>query len=113
MFRIPRTLWRRRVRAEAARARDRLGFMGADHHAVRDFVVLELARRDTPLDSSAIAAGTGLGSERTVEVLDDLERNLTYLFRRDGRRVDWAYPVTVERTPHRIRLDSGERLFGA
>jgi hypothetical protein len=38
---------------------------------------------------------------------------LTFLYRGDGRNVDWAYPVTVEQTPHRVTFDNGERFFAA
>ncbi len=87
--------------------------MTADHHAVRDFVVLEVARRGSPVGPEAIAAATGLGRDRVAMVLDDLERHLTFCFRSDGKRVDWAYPVAAAATPHRITLDTGDRFFGA
>jgi hypothetical protein len=35
------------------------------------------------------------------------------LWRDEGGSVAWAYPVTVERTPHLIHFSSGERLYGA
>ncbi len=113
MLRIPRFLWSRAVRAEAKRSQRRLGFMTADHHAVRDFVVLEVARRGTPVEPEQIAGGTGLDGNRVAAVLDDLERHLTFCFRSDGRRVDWAYPVAAAATPHRVTLDTGDRFFGA
>ena len=113
MVRVPGFLWRRGLQAEARRSRRRLEFMTADHHAVRDFVVLEVARRDTPVEPEEIAVGTGLDGNRVAAVLDDLERNLTFCFRSDGRRVDWAYPVAAAATPHRITLDTGDRFFGA
>lgn len=112
-FRVPGLLWRRTVRAEARRMRRRLGFMNRDHHRVRDFAVSEIARSGRPVSPAQVAAGAGLPESRVVPILDELERNMTFLFRRDGLRVDWAYPVTTERTPHRVCLDSGERFFGA
>ncbi len=113
MFRLPAAIWRRNVRSEAHRAAARLEFMGPDHHRIRNFVVAELPRAQQPLSPEAIAAGVSLDIERVREILDELEAQLTFLYRRDGRNVDWAYPVTAEKTPHRVTLDNGERFFAA
>ena len=113
MFRLPAAAWRRDVRSEAHRAAARLEFMGPDHRRVRNFVVNELARVQQPLAPEAIAEGVGLPTGRVGEILEELEAKLTFLYRSDGRNVDWAYPVTAEETPHRVTLDTGERFFGA
>ena len=113
MFRVPSFVWRRSVSSEKRRAAGRLEFMGPAHHLVRNFVVTELARGQQALSAEAIAEGVGLGSERVLDIIDELEAQLTFLYRSDGRNVDWGYPVTAERTPHRVTLDNGERFFAA
>ena len=113
MFRLPAAIWRRTVRSEAQRAVARLEFMGPDHHRIRKFVVTELPRAQQPLSPEAIAAGVGVEIERVREILDELEAQLTFLYRSDGFNVDWAYPVTAEKTPHRVTFDNGERFFAA
>jgi hypothetical protein len=113
MFRIPAALWKRNVRSEAKRAAARLEFMGPDHHQVRNFVVAELSRGRQPLSPDEIAERVDLGADRVLEVLDNLETHLTFLFRTDGHNVDWAYPVTAAETPHRVTCDNGERFFAA
>jgi hypothetical protein len=113
MVRIPALLWKRNVRAEAQHATARLEFMGPDHHRVRNYVVVGLAREQRALSPGAIAGALDLEPERVGAILDDLEAHLTFLYRRDGHNVDWAYPVTSEETPHRVTLDSGERFFAA
>ena len=113
MFRVPAALWKHNVRSEARRASARLEFMGPAHHRVRNFVVTELPRAQQPLSPKAIAEGLGLGTGQVQEILDELEAQLTFLYRSDGRNVDWAYPVTAEKTPHRVTLDNGERFFAA
>ena len=113
MFRLPALIWKRNVRLEAKRAATRLKFMGPAHHRVRNFVVSELPRAQQPLSLEVIAAGVGLEIERVRGILDELDARLTFLHRRDGRNVDWAYPVTAEETPHRVTFDNGERFFAA
>jgi hypothetical protein len=113
MFRLPAAIWKRNVRSEAHRAAARLEFMGPDHHRIRNFVVAELPRAQKPLSPEVIGVGVSLGIERVREILDELEAQLTFLYRRDELNVDWAYPVTVEKTPHRVTFDNGERFFAA
>jgi hypothetical protein len=93
--------------------RSRLAFMTEDHHRVRYFVVRELPRAGTVLSPEFIAMSLKLPEEQVRTILDDLERHLFFLWRDEGGSVAWAYPVTVERTPHLIHFSSGERLYGA
>ena len=46
-------------------------------------------------------------------LLDNLEKRKTFLYRNSDKNVVWAYPVTVEKTPHRVTFDSGEKLYAA
>jgi hypothetical protein len=88
-----------------------LGFMSDDHHRVRDFVVLELPRAGAPLAPQAIAEALDLPIDRVGSILDELERHLTFLFRNERGEVSWAYPVTVDETPHRAVFSSGEEAY--
>jgi len=91
----------------------RLRFMGKDHHRVRYFVVEELARRNRPLSINTMAQSLQLTPEAVTEIVSELERNLFFLVRNEAGEVSWAYPVTVEQTPHRLTFSTGERLHGA
>jgi hypothetical protein len=42
-----------------------------------------------------------------------LEKNMTFVYRGDGESVTRAYPVTVDRTPHRLAFSSGEQTYAA
>jgi hypothetical protein len=87
--------------------------MSEDHHRVRDFAVRELPRVGQPLSPAYIAQELDLPLARAIAILDELEKNMTFLFRCDGESVTWAYPVTVDRTPHRVRFSSGEQVYAA
>lgn len=113
MIRVPAVVWRGNVRSEARRSAARLEFMGPVHHRVRNFVVTELPRTAQPLNPETIAAALGLEPDVVAQILDELEANLTFLYRSDGHNVDWAYPVTAAETPHKVTFDNGERFFGA
>jgi len=108
---IPRLVWQRLLKARARKIRARLGFMSEDHHRVRDFVVTELPRAGAPLPPESIAEELGLDVPLVRSILDELEEQLTFLFRNDQGAVAWAYPVTVDETPHRASFSSGEEAY--
>jgi hypothetical protein len=108
MLPIPSAIWRRHMRTGA-----HLDFMSEEHHRVREFVVEELPRVAGPLSPGTIAEKLNLPQDRVVRLLDDLERHMTFLFRNDLGSVTWAYPVTVERTPHHMSFSTGQRVNAA
>jgi hypothetical protein len=91
----------------------RLSFMTKEHHRVRDFVVAELPRFGRALPPEHIAEKTHLPLERVEVILAELEVNRFFLVRDDERRVSWAFPVTSEKTPHRLELSTGEAIHAA
>jgi len=111
MIPIPRMVWRRLMQSNARKVRAGLRFMSEDHHRIRDFVVTELPRAGVPLPPESIAAVLDLAVSRVTSVLDELERHLTFVFRNDQGSVSWAYPVTVDETPHHARFSTGERAY--
>jgi|WetSurMetagenome_2_1015567.scaffolds.fasta_scaffold370148_2 hypothetical protein len=111
MISVPPALWQSQL-ARQTQDSD-LAFMTADHHCVRDFVVREMPRFNRPLSPELIAAELQMPLERVGLILDELERNLTFLFRNPAGAVTWAYPVTVDPTPHQVTFSSGEKLYAA
>ena len=93
---------------------DHLAFMTTAHRAVRNFVVRELPRNGgRPLTPAEIASSLRLDSQSVTGLLKDLESHLLFLVRNAHGEVSWAFPVTTDQTPHRLRFSTGERIFGA
>lgn len=111
MIPIPHMVWQRAVRANAGKSRSALQFMTPDHHRVRDLAVDRLFRTGEALSPEDISGSLNLPLPRVGEIVDDLERHLTFLYRSAGPDVTWAYPVTVDRTPHRATAASGEQAY--
>ena len=87
--------------------------MSVDHHRVRDFVVLEIARRGEPLSPLLIASELNLPVEQVGTIIEELEKGMTFIFRNEEGAVAWAYPVTADPTPHRVFFSSGEQIYAA
>jgi hypothetical protein len=110
---ISRKDWEAGLAAVPDHVAARLAFMTEEHHRVRNFVVRELPRVASPLTPEFITASLNLSAGRVKAILDDLEKHMTFLFRNEQGAVVWAYPVTVEPTPHRVGFSTGERLYAA
>ncbi len=113
MVPIPAIFWHRRVARGARHLKASLGFMSREHHLVRDFAVRELPRLEKPIPPELIGQSLNLPPARVNTILEDLERHMTFLYRNEEGAVTWAYPVTVERTPHRVKLSTGEQIYAA
>jgi hypothetical protein len=105
---VPSAIWRRQVSGDAE-----LDFMSEDHHRVRDFAVTELTRRGKPLSPELIAQETDLPLAQVMQILAELERRMTFLFRNERGAVAWAYPVTADQTPHHVTFGTGEQIYAA
>jgi hypothetical protein len=111
--RIPRSEWDAELSKMPKGIQSELGFMSEEHHQVRNFVVRELPRVGEPLSPDIIANSLALPVARVIALLEELEKHLTFLFRNPEGAVAWAYPVTVERTPHYATFSTGEEIHAA
>lgn len=113
MLPVPRPLWQMQVSRNARHLDAGLDFMSAEHHLIRNFVVRELPRVGKPSSPEFIAQNLNLPIAQVKTILDDLEKHMTFLFRNEQGAVTWAYPVTVDRTPHHVALSTGEQVYAA
>ena len=108
MLPVPPAVWHRLVRGDT-----HLDFMSEEHHRIRNFVVEELPRERTPLSPDFISQKLDLPLDQVIFILDDLEKHMTFLFRNEQGAVTWAYPVTVDDTPHHVTFNTGEQINAA
>lgn len=110
---VPRIEWEQHLSHVPHHQETRLRFMSAEHHQVRYFVVRELPRSGAPIPPEVIADALQLPLARVHTILDELEQQLFFLVRNAQGAVSWAFPVTVDATPHRLTFSTGEQVFAA
>ena len=113
MIPIPGPLWRAVVSKNARKLETELSFMSEEHQLVRNYVVQALPQIGEPISASYISDKMNIHIDRVKVILDDLEKRMTFLCRYGHRAVNWAYPVTVDQTPHSITYSTGERGYAA
>jgi len=110
---IPQATWKQHLTQIPGHSQTRLSFMTDAHHQIRSFVVKEMVNRQKPIEPEFISEKLNMPLVRVKTILEELERKLFFLVQNEQGAVAWAYPMTVETTPHRLDFNSGERLYGA
>jgi hypothetical protein len=110
---IPGEIWQQHEKQTLQDISKVLGFMTKAHHLIRYFVVRELPRLGKPIPPELISDELKIPIARTIQILDDLEKNLFFLVRNERGEISWAFPVTADKTPHQLTFSTGERLNAA
>jgi hypothetical protein len=113
MLSVPPFLWEKQIAKGKKKFAGHLAFMSEDHRLVHHFTVRELPIAGKPISPEFISNALNMPVGRITAILDDLESHLTFIFRNAQGAVEWAYPVTVEETPHRATFHTGEELYAA
>jgi len=110
---VPSFLWKKQIFKAKKKFETELAFMSEEHRLVHHFVVKELTYVSKPLSPNFVANKLRLAVDRVNIILDDLEQHMTFIFRNSLKEVVWAYPVTVEKTPHHLTFHTEEQLYAA
>jgi hypothetical protein len=112
MVPVPECLFRPMVKRDANKLAKRPA-LEPDERRVQHFAVREIPRRRQAIAPEVFAAELDLSLDEVDKILDELERRMTFLCRREGEDVNWAYPVTAAETPHQVRIDGGAAFSAA
>lgn len=110
---LPQEAWKKHVVMESQRIPAVLDFMTDEHHLVRNLVVKKIARTGSPVSPAEISDILTLPQTKVIDLLDELEKNLFFLVRDSAGNVSWAFPVTAQKTPHKLTFDTGEKINAA
>ena len=113
MLRIPLLLSQRGSKRGAKGARENAERLTAEERRVHHHIVLKMVHAREPFTAEMIADEMGIETGRMQAIVDELENLKTFVFRSDGRRIDWAYPISLENTGFQMSASSGERFFAA
>jgi hypothetical protein len=113
MLKVPPFLWEKQISKAKRKFEAENSFMSKEHGSVHHFVVRELPYAGKPLSPDYIADKLTLPINQVKTILDDLEKRMTFLFGNKKGEVVWAYPVTVDKTPHHLTFSTGEALYAA
>ena len=80
---------------------------------VHHFIVLKMAKARKPITSDMITNEMKIPLDQVCSIIDKLENLKTFIYRSDGKRIDWAYPLSLYNTGFMMTSSSGETFFAA
>ena len=113
MIPIPRVIASRGLEKGVSGARAKADLLSTEERKIHYFIVNKMAGTKTPLTAEQVAKELDMPVDRVEATIDKLEDLKTYLYRSDGKGINWAYPLSLEDTGHRMTDSTGERFFAA
>ncbi len=113
MLRIPPLLSDKGARKGVKGARANAASLSIEERRVHHFIVLKMAVVKDPITAELIAGELEIPIDRVIEIINKLEDLKTFIYRSDGKGINWAYPLSIENTGFRMTASSGEHFFAA
>jgi hypothetical protein len=113
MMRIPPFLSDKGARKGEKGAKANADSLSNEERRVHHFIVKKMAVVKAPITAELIAGEMGMPSDQVNIIVNKLENLKTFIYRSDGKGINWAYPFTLENTGFRMTASSGEQFFAA
>jgi len=113
MIPIPQIVSKRGLDKGASGARAKAELLSEEERQVHYFIVKKMAVAKEPITAELVSEELGIEVNRVEEIIDKLEGLKTFLYRSDGKGINWAYPLSLDNTGHEITASTGERFFAA
>ena len=87
--------------------------LSKEERRVHHFIVMKMAVVKDPITPELISNELNIPNETVHEIINKLENLKTFIYRSDGKGINWAYPLSLEDTGFKMRASSGEQFFAA
>ena len=113
MMRIPPLLSDKGAKKGEKGAKTNADSLSKEERRAHHFIVMKMAVVKDPITTELIASEIGMPKDQVNQIIDKLENLKTFIYRDDGKAINWAYPLSLEDTGFRMTASSGEQFFAA
>ena len=113
MMRIPPWLAAKGSKKGEKGAKANADRLSKEERRVHHFIVMKMAVAKDPITTEVIANELRMPNDQVHEIINKLENLKTFIYRGDGKGINWAYPFSLENTGFRMTASSGEQFFAA
>lgn len=113
MMRIPPLISDKGARKGEKGAKANAASLSNEERRVHHFIVKKMAVVKTPITAELIAGELRMPNDQVLEIINKLENLKTFIYRSDGKGINWAYPLSLENTDFRMTASSGEQFYAA
>ena len=113
MIPMPSVVAVRGLQKAASGAKAKSDLLSADERKIHHFIVEKMAVAQKPITVEFIAEELSIPKDSVESAVDKLEGLKTFIYRSDDRGINWAYPLSLENTGHKMTASTGEQFFAA
>jgi len=113
MMRIPPLLSDKGARKGEKGAKANADSLSKEERRAHHFIVMKMAVVKDSITAELIANELRIPKDRVHEIINKLGNLKTFIYRDDGKGINWAYPLSLENTGFRMTASSGEQFFAA
>jgi hypothetical protein len=113
MMRISPLLSNKGARKGEKGAKANADCLSKEERRAHHFIVMKMAVVKDPIATELIANELGMPKDQVHQIINKLENLKTFIYRDDGKGINWAYPLSLENTGFRMTASSGEQFFAA
>jgi hypothetical protein len=113
MLPIPLVISNKGLQKGVSGAKAKAGLLSEEEQKVHHFVVKKMADVQEPITAEFISEELGISLKTVVKIIEKLEVLKTFLYRSDGTGINWAYPLSLDNTGHRMTVSNGEQFSAA
>lgn len=113
MLPIPQILSRKGAHKGEKGARTNADSLTDLERRIHHFIVLKMMKARKPITSDMIADEMDISLDRVCSIIDKLENLKTFIYRSNGKGIDWAYPFSLNNTGFLMTSSCGDTFFAA
>ena len=113
MMKIPPLLSEKGARKGEKGAKTNADSLTIEERRVHHFVVMKMAVAKSPITTGLISGDLEMPNDKVIEIIEKLESLKTFIYRTDGKGIDWAYPLSLENTGFKMTASTGEQFYAA
>jgi len=113
MIPVPRAIASKGLGKGVSSVKAKADLLSPEERKIHHFIVSRMTETKKPLIAEQVGKELDLPFDRVEATIDKLEELKTFLYRSDGKGINWAYPLSLEDTGHRMTDSTGERFFAA
>ena len=113
MMRIPSMISDKGAKKGEKGAKANADCLSKDERRVHHYIVKKMAVVKDPITVELIAKQLEMPIDQAHEIINKLENLKTFIFRSDGKGINWAYPFSLENTGFKMTASSGEQFYAA
>ena len=110
---VPQLISARGLKKGVSGAKAKADLLSEEERKIHHFIVKKLTVTQKHITTDIVGEALDVPVNSVEKIVDKLEAMKTFLYRSDGKGIDWAYPLSLEDTGHEITVSTGERFFAA